>query len=306
METIGIDVGGQTIKGGIVTKNGEILSTYKLKTPTESAEKVLEAIVEVVKKLQNSQNFSVGIACPGMLDKTSENIILAPNIAGWKNYPLAENLKNLLPNTEISLINDANAAAFGEFIFGKGKGSKTLLVVTLGTGVGGGMVLCGKLFTGSFGAGVEIGHVSINLNGKKCNCGGTGCAEAYLGAFYLASEVSEKLKKFPNSSLAKINEPINFHHLTEAVLQKDKLATKIWNEKTKILGQFLASINNLMDFDKIVLAGGIAQAKDLLLEPVKKHFDEFSPFKRQTEILLTDFASEAGILGASAFSLIKN
>lgn len=305
MKSIGIDVGGQTIKGAIVDENGKMFNESRVVTPKTSGSDVITAIADLVKEIQSKTNekLPIGIAVAGMLNKDSRIMLTAPQIVGWKNFPLADELEKQI-DSKIFILNDANAAAFGEYIFGQGKGSEKFLSITLGTGVGGGIILDDKLFTGAFGSGGEIGHVSIDLNGKNCNCGGVGCVETYLGAAYLAQEVEEEIANYKGkSSLANFDEPVNYHHLTQEVRNSDKLANEIWSKKMKILGHFLASVNNLLDLDTIVLAGGITQSKDLMLEPVKENFDKFSPFIRQTKILATNFSNEAGILGAAAFAL---
>ncbi|KAA3606990.1 MAG: ROK family protein [Calditrichaeota bacterium] len=305
MKAIGIDVGGQTIKGAVVDENGKISHESRVVTPKTSGIDVITAIADLVKEIQNKseEKLPIGIAVAGMLNKDSRVMLTAPQIVGWKNFPLADELEKQI-ESKIFILNDANAAAFGEFIFGQGKGSEKFLSITLGTGVGGGIILDDKLFTGAFGSGGEVGHVSIDLNGKKCNCGGVGCVETYLGAAYLAQEVEEEIANYDGkTTLSNFTEPVNYHHLTQEVRNGDELANKIWNKKMKILGHFLASVNNLIDLDTIVLAGGITQSKDLMLEPVKINFDKYSPFIRQTNILATNFSNEAGILGAAAFAL---
>lgn len=305
MKAIGIDVGGQTIKGAIVDENGKMFHERRIVTPKTSGTDVTNSISDLVKEIQimSDEKLPIGIAAAGMLNKDSRIMITAPQIAGWRNFQLADELEKKI-DSKICILNDANAAAFGEFIFGQGKGSEKFLTITLGTGVGGGIILDNKLFTGAFGAGGEIGHVSIDFNGKRCNCGGIGCVETYLGAAYLAQEVEEEILRCKcKTSLSKFSEPVNYHHLTQEVRNGDELANRIWNKKMKILGQFLASINNLIDLDTIVLGGGITKSKDLMLEPVKLNFDKFSPFVRQTKILATKFSDEAGILGAAAFAL---
>ncbi len=204
---VGVDLGGSNIKIGLVTQGGKIINKLSIKTESDKGpQKVIENIktgVHALLKKTKVQIDGIGIGCPGTVNPEKGTVENPPNLEGWGKVNLGRAI-SMEFEKDVFLENDANAAAIGELVFGNGKKLNSFIMVTLGTGVGGGIVINRKLHRGEFGAAGEIGHVTINYNGPKCKCGSYGCIEAYAGNQYLKERVRSKLKKHPNSLLLKL------------------------------------------------------------------------------------------------------
>ncbi|MFI5237842.1 MAG: ROK family protein, partial [Ignavibacteriales bacterium] len=204
---IGVDLGGSSIKLGIVTNTGRIIKKISLRTEAEKGpKKVIEKIISGIKELIENSKYKIsgiGIGCPGVVTPGKGIVENPPNLPGWDRVNIGKIISREFKKT-VLVDNDANAAAIGELTFGSGKKYKSFIMITLGTGVGGGIVIDKKIYHGDFGAAGEIGHISIDYNGPKCNCGSFGCIESYAGNLYLRERVRTELKKHPESKIWKL------------------------------------------------------------------------------------------------------
>ncbi len=314
---IGIDIGGTNLKLGLVDTGGRVL--FRESFPTHAAsgrEKLLETIVKHIQSLtrmakdRGFQTAGVGVGAPGPIDVARGLVYSFPNIPGWKNTPLKKILERRL-KTPVVVNNDASAMAYGEFRFGAGRGCKNLVALTLGTGIGGGLVIDGKLFHGSAFSAAEIGHIIVNENGPLCACGNHGCVETYVGNGYFIREVERRLKagrvkSFLTRELRK-GKALTPLAVAQAAKRGDAFSKTMWREAGEHLGTMLAGLANLLNPEKIILGGGISQNGDLLFKPViaaltKKAFPIAAASVR---VVPAELGLDAGLIGAAALVLFK-
>ena len=305
---IGIDLGGTFIKGGIVDKQGNIL--VKDKTPTQANlgnDKVVNNIARLCESLLKQANINkdgvkIGVGTPGIVDSEKGIVVLAENL-GWDNFPVAEKLTTLT-GMQVKLGNDANAAALGETKFGSGKAYENTVFVTLGTGVGGGVIIDGKLFEGVRSAGTELGHTVIKVDGEKCSCGRKGCLEAYASATALIRETKRAMQKNPASKLWEVGDLDKVTGKTAFDYYSiDKTAKKVVDKYIKMLGVGLTNFANEFRPEAILLGGGVCAQGDSLIKPLQKFVDKeifAGPRGPQVKILKATLENDAGLLGAAA------
>ena len=307
--SIGVDIGGTYIKVGAASEEGTIIHKTRVDTRAdEGPEIVIRQIIKGVKRIlekNNSDIEGIGIGAPGSVIKEKGMVLNPPNLPGWKRVELGPRIAQEF-NTRVSVDNDANAAAVGEMIFGAGKDLNHFLMITLGTGVGGGVVINRKVFGGELGAAGEIGHTTVDYKGRKCNCGSYGCLETYIGNNYLIKHLLRELKKNDDS---KIHELINGDYselstkiVHEAAQMKDELAIKTIISSGRILGYGIASTVNLLDMSNVVIGGGVAGFGKLLFDSVESAIKErvLTPLKPRIKVIPAELKNEAGIKGASA------
>lgn len=303
---IGIDVGGTFIKG-MVLKDKE--SVYEWQTPTEIGEKLADCMQTLVNDLisgsgaKKSQVAGVGVCCPGVIDEDGA-VVRADNLQ-LKNYPLKTLLeeKLLLP---VKVCNDANAAALGEAVFGAGKGYSDSVLITLGTGVGGGIVIGGKLFEGNKKAGAEIGHMVIEYGGKRCSCGRSGCFEAYCSARALTEMTKEAMKADPSSKMWKNYTCDTADGRTAFEWQDcDASAQKVVDIYLNYLACGIANMANIFRPQAILIGGGVAAQGTRLTEPLQTLVDSqiFAADYAPVEIKCASLGNRAGSFGAAALFL---
>lgn len=313
-DVIGIDVGGTNIKFGIVTPKGKVLNEFSLPAHADqNPRKVLEQITSGINKIleiKSLEQFSgIGIGIPGKVDVKKGIVTSAPNFAEWDRVNVKKYLSKKF-RTRIEIDNDANCAALGELHFGIGKKIKSFVMITLGTGVGGGIIIDGKLIRGESGGAGEIGHVSIDFQGPLCKCGQHGCIEAYAGNAYIKKRTIQKLHEYPESIIIDLVEndldKIEPKTIFEASLQGDELANKILSDTGRYLGIGLASVINILDIKTFVFGGGISAAGSTLLNSIesslKKH--GIKEIVKDVKVYHAKLKNKAGILGAA--SLILN
>lgn len=251
----------------------------------------------------------VGIGSPGPLDRTSGTVLSTPNL-GWRNFPLRDLISNgtKLPAT---LDNDANCATFGEWWQGAGKGVRTLVGLTVGTGIGGGLVLDGKIFHGASDAAGEIGHMSIDFTGRKCKCGNYGCLEAYASGPNIAARAVEGIEAGATSLLSEMVkgrlEKISAATVYEAVLQEDAYATEVLTETAKLLGAGIANIINIMNPEAVVITGGVTRAGSHLFTPLEAEVRRraFRSAADACRILPAALPDTSGVIGAAGVFLME-
>ncbi|NOX18867.1 MAG: ROK family protein [Chlorobi bacterium] len=311
--SIGVDLGGTNIKLGVVRSDGKIKSKISLPTKAKRGpEFVVKQIisgVEELKKKNKVKIVGIGVGSPGSIIHKKGTVENPPNFPGWKRVHLG---KLVSKGTGINVVveNDANAAAIGEMIYGAGKETKSFIMVTLGTGVGGGIIINRKIYRGERGAAGEIGHITVNYNGRRCKCGSRGCVETYIGNSYLIEDVKKNLSKRKDSKIYEIingDSSISPKVISEAFQYGDDYAVEIIERAGSILGYGLASVVNLLDISNIVIGGGVAGFGKPLFASVKSSIIErvMIPFKENISVRRAKLRNDAGIKGAAALAFYK-
>ena len=304
---IGIDIGGTSIKFALMDDAGTIEKKWSI--PTNIAEKGKDIPKEICDSIRTTLEDArlatvkgIGIGVPGPISPDGKMVVQAVNL-DWKDLPLKEIIETDL-GIDVCLLNDANAAALGEMWKGAAQGKANLLFVTLGTGVGGGIVLNGEVLNGCHSSGGEIGHIPIRSDEQRlCGCGGRNCLETFASANGLALSMRKKLKEV-NENWPEITPPIVF----EKAAQKNVHAQAVLAEFTDILGQALAGIMNTIDVEEIVIGGGLSEAGDQLLLPLKKKLEQyvFPQIKAHFSVKKAPLGNEAGLYGAVYAYLTNN
>lgn len=307
---IGIDLGGTFIKGGIVNENGEILVCDK--TPTEvekGAEGVAENIARLACDLLEREGLAIsdveglGIGSPGMIDSAKGNVIYANNL-GWENFMIGERLSSLLGGISVKIGNDANVAALGEVKFGAARNYSSAIMITLGTGVGGGIVIDGKLVEGNLGAGAELGHTVIVHGGEECSCGRRGCFEAYSSATALIRDTKRAMEAHPDSKMWDIGtvDAVNGKTVFDYA-PVDTYAKEVLDSYIEHLACGLINYANIFRPEVILLGGGVCAQGDNLIKPLQAIMDReiYAGDKGpRVPILIAELENSAGLLGAAA------
>ena len=311
---VGVDVGGQTSKIGVVDARGEVLAQTVIRSDIfgEDSDAFLGALAQAIQNCikdagKEGQIRGVGVGAPNGNYYTGE-VAFAPNLA-WaakKAVKFAEVLTNKLGGIPVTLTNDANAAAMGEMAYGAARGMKNFVMITLGTGVGSGIIIDGKMVYGHDGFAGELGHTNVvRYNGRPCGCGKTGCLEAYCSAIGVARTAREWLESSNEPSLLRDVENVTSKDVYEAAKQGDALAIRIFNYTGSLLGRSFADFVAFSAPEAIVLFGGLARAKEFLYEPMLNAMNEnlLQIWKGKVKILFSQLKeSDAAILGASALA----
>ena len=309
---VGIDVGGQTSKIGVVDARGAVLAQTVIRTDTyDQVEPYIAELAEAVKKLIKESGTEgkvrgIGVGAPNgnYYTGTVEN---APNLLwGRKRVEFSKLLSEAMGGLPVALTNDANAAAVGEMTYGAARGMKNFIMITLGTGVGSGIVINGEVVYGHDGFAGELGHTTaVRNNGRACGCGRTGCLETYASATGVARTAREWLELTDEPSLLRSLDTIASKDVYEAAKDGDNLALKIFDFTGKILGRSFADFIAFSSPEAIVLFGGLARAKEFLLEPMETAMNEnvLPLWKNKVKIVFSQLKeSDAAILGASALA----
>lgn len=305
MYTIGIDLGGTNIAAGIVNKEQAIIA--RASTPTKAGrdfDEIISDMGALILELLKDAAISldeikyIGIGAPGILDNKTGTVTDNSNIH-WVNYPIRQKLQQYI-DKPVYLGNDANVAAWAEYRGGCGRGSQNFLMLTLGTGVGGGMVFNGKLYTGSHNIGAEIGHTTFKAGGELCGCGNRGCIEAYCSATALIRDAKRAAETHPESAIAQTKN-ISAKTVLDAAAAGDALGLALFEEYVDNLAQVTASLINFLDPDIIALGGGVANAGEFLLVPLRRAVPKYVTFAalQQTKILKAEMGNDAGIIGSA-------
>ena len=314
---IGVDLGGTNIVVGAMSADGKHHHAMR-SIPTSAelgAEGVADRIVGLIEgvildtiaqtKAQRRDFIGVGIGAPGPLDRDKGIVIVAPNL-GWRNFPLRDRIAERL-NLPATLDNDANCATVGEWWQGAAKGATNVIGMTIGTGIGGGLILDGKLFHGSSDVAGEIGHTTIDLNGRHCKCGNYGCLEAYASGPAIATRAREVLVREETASLLPSLvdgrlEAITAETVYRAAQKGDAVASEIVRDTARYLGAGIANLLNILNADVVVVAGGVTQAGDALFVPLRAEVRRraFRPAVDATQIVPGALPGTAGVVGAVA------
>ena len=310
---IGIDIGGQTTKCGIVDARGSVLSQTVIRSDnftevTPFIAELAEALNRIIAEAKaEGQIRGIGVGAPNGNYYTG-TIESAVNLSwgGTKIIPFAKLLSEQMNGIPVSLTNDANAAAMGEMTYGAARGMKNFIMITLGTGVGSGIVINGEVVYGHDGFAGELGHTcAVRHNGRHCNCGKTGCLETYASAIGVARTAREWLEMSDEPSVLRSLDKISSKDVYEAAKDGDKLALKIFDFTGRILGEKFADFIEFSAPEAIVLFGGLARAKEFLTEPIQRAMDEnvLSLWRGKVKLVFSQLKeSDAAILGASALA----
>lgn len=271
----GFDIGGTNIKGVITDENGNILSYKDTGTP-DTSEKIDRTLADLTLSLASSIAVSkddiqaIGIGAAGSIDRNRGIVITSPNVPSWQNYPLCKKVENLT-GIKVYLENDATAACAGVWWQNLGNKYSNWLMITLGTGIGGGAVLDGRLFTGQTGSSMEVGHMSLDPDGPQCPCGNRGCFELYSSATALVKYVKSKMRAYPDSPLKALYETeLTAKRIYEEALKGNPLALDGFNHVSTYLGIGIANLINIFNPEAIVIGGGLSQAHKLLFPRMKE------------------------------------
>ncbi len=307
---IGIDLGGTFIKGGIVNENGEILLCDKTPTEVEKgdrgvAQNIARLAMDLLARLglSTSDVEGLGIGSPGMIDSARGNVIYANNL-GWENFMIGEELSSLLGGISVKIGNDANVAALGEVKFGAARNYSSAIMITLGTGVGGGIVIDGKLVEGNLGAGAELGHTVIVHGGEQCSCGRKGCFEAYSSATALIRDTRRAMETHLDSKMWEIGslDAVNGKTVFDYA-PIDAYAKEVLDSYIEHLACGLINYANIFRPEVILLGGGVCAQGDNLIKPLQAIMDgeiyagDKGP---RVPILIAELENSAGLLGAAA------
>ena len=300
----GVDLGGTTVKMGLFNESGEVLDKWEIKTVKDNnGAQILPDIAASIKAKVSEKNINkddvigVGIGAPGPIDSEG-NIFGAPNL-GWGTFNVSETLSNLT-GFKVKTGNDANVAALGEMWMGGGKGYKSIVMVTLGTGVGGGVIIDEKIVAGAKGAGGEIGHILVNPHETEtCGCGKKGCLEQYGSATGVVRLANRRLAKDDKASSLR-GKDITCKDVWDAVKAGDEVALEIAEEFGLILGNGLGVIACVVNPEAFVIGGGVSKAGEILLDYIVKNFKE-TTFRgcKETDFKLATLGNDAGIYGAA-------
>jgi len=305
--TVGIDVGGTKIAGGVVDERGAVLATALRESPATDSGAIEQAIDELVAELRASHDVeAVGVGAAGFVDSARSVVMFAPNLA-WRDEPLRADLESRV-GLPVVVENDANAAAWGEFTFGAGEDAADSLLVTVGTGVGGGIVLNGELHRGTFGVAAEIGHMRVVPGGRLCGCGNRGCWEQYASGTALVRDtrgqarqgslIARSLLDRAGGDVSAITGPL----ITEAAQDGDAFAREQLASLGRWLGEGIASLTAVLDPGVVIIGGGVSEAGDLLLDPVRAHFKANLTgrhYRPELEVRAALLGNRAGMLGAA-------
>lgn len=310
---IGIDLGGTKILSAIVDGGGNIICRVKI--PTEShlgknavIEKLKSSVASLlmISKLSLDDIKAIGIAAPGPILTGKGMILNPPNLPGWKKVPLKAILEKAF-RKKIFIENDADAAAVSERMFGAGRGSKNMIYITVSTGIGGGVIIDGKLYRGTVGGAGEAGHMMIKFDGRKCGCGNLGCLEAMASGTSMARIASELLKKNKSSNIPRYAEDGKITALSVELAARagDKLAKDIIDKEAFYLGIGVSNLVNLFAPDIVVLGGGVMNMADLLLKKIISTVKKcaLSPSREHVRIVRAKLKHDVGVLGAAAICL---
>ena len=314
MIAIGIDVGGTSIKGAFINEKGEILDRFSMKVsksahPEEELSKLCDLIKEGINKL-NKKIDGIGIGIPGILDMDEGIVISSPNLPTWNGFNIKEFFEKRL-GIETIINNDANVAALGEAKFGSGSKYQNSLMITLGTGVGGGVVIDGKLYDGHKHQGGELGHMVIVLNGRECGCGRKGCLEAYASATGLVKSTKEAMEKYPNSLLHEIEKELGGIDARNAFIAEsrgDKAGKEVVDNYIMYLSEGLINYCNIFRPEIIILSGGVANEGENLFSRVRKYLEEHTYGMKgspKVEIAPAMLGYDSGKIGAACLVLFK-
>ena len=304
--TIGVDIGGTKIAAGVVDEDGSILETVKVPTPS-TPEGVVDAIVGAVRQVSTGHQIeAVGIGAAGYVDDKRATVLFAPNI-NWRHEALKDKVEQRV-GLPVVVENDANAAAWGEYRFGAGQGHSDVICITLGTGLGGGIIIGNKLRRGRFGVAAEFGHIRVVPDGLLCGCGSQGCWEQYASGRALIRYAQQRANATPENAEILLAlgdgtvEGIEGRHISAAARQGDKVAVDSFRELARWAGAGLADLASLFDPSAFIVGGGVSDEGELVLDPIRKSFRRWligGEWRPHAQVLAARLGGKAGLVGAA-------
>lgn len=304
--TIGVDIGGTKIAAGVVDEEGSILETCKVPTPSTPGG-VIDAIADTVRTVSATHQIdAVGIGAAGYVDDKRATVLFAPNI-NWRHEALKDKVEQRV-GLPVVVENDANAAAWGEYRFGAGQGHDDVVCITLGTGLGGGIIIGGKLHRGRFGVAGEFGHIRVVPDGLLCGCGSQGCWEQYASGRALVRYARQRAAATPENAVILLGlgdgtvDAIEGKHISEAARKGDPVAIDSFRELARWAGAGLADLASLFDPSAFIVGGGVSDEGDLVLEPIRKSFRRWlvgGQWRPHAQVLAAQLGGEAGLVGAA-------
>lgn len=305
MNAVGVDVGGTKIAAGVVTPAGKMLNEVRYPTadtPQELIDVIARAVAEARAGIEAG---GVCLAVPGLILASEERVVFSPNLRAIEGIPLREALGERI-GLPLTVENDASAAAWGEFCFGAGKDVDHLVFLTLGTGVGGGVISSGVLLRGAQGAAGELGHVTLQATGPRCSCGNRGCLEALASGTAIARRAREISVERPGSELGRLaaERPLTGEDVSMLARAGDSAAAAVLREAGMWLGVGIAGFVNIFNPEVVAIGGGAAEAGDLILEPARRevYLRARSPSRDAVEVREASLGPDAGVLGAAALA----
>jgi glucokinase len=306
-QTIGVDIGGTKVAAGVVDEHGKILARVRRDTPSQDPEKTEEVIAACIRELtQDYPVEAVGLGAPGFVDEARSTVLFAPNLA-WRNAPVRAEIEQRT-GLPVVLENDANAAAWGETRFGAGHGQRFTVTLTIGTGLGGGIVLGGELLRGAFGLAAEVGHLILVPDGRRCGCGLKGCWEQYASGRALVREAQERANRSPEDAaqLLKLGdgraESITGQQITHAARQGDPVAIDSFQSVGAWLGEGMADLAAIVDPRVFILGGGVSEAGELVAAPAREAFEAHLTARSHrpiAEVRVAELGPDAGLIGVA-------
>jgi glucokinase len=304
--SIGIDVGGTKVLGGVVGLEGRVLAHARRETPRQGGVELVRAIADVAAELMRNFSIeSVGISAAGLVSSDRKTMLASPNIAGWNGIDLEHELTTLI-GLSVVIENDANAAAWGEARFGAGRAEEHSMLLTIGTGIGGGVVINRALYRGAFGVAAEFGHIRVVPDGHLCGCGARGCFEQYASGNALLRHAREAINASPEVARNLLSlgdgtvEGMTGQHITDAARLGDGVALAAFNTTAQWLGAGIASLTMILDPHCVIIGGGVIEAGEILLAPTRLAVERYMPFAGKhpsPKIIAAELGNEAGLVG---------
>lgn len=312
---LAIDLGGTKITTAIVSGDGQVIAKERRLTLAEERQtSVINQLLSATDHLLSSKNIDsselggISIAAAGGIDIERGLVTSSPHLPGWHDVPLRDMVKDKY-RVNTFLLNDASAAALGEHRFGAGKGVNNLVLLTLGTGIGGGIIIDGKLYNGPSGSAGEIGHMTVDVNAPRCICGNIGCLEMFVSGTAMAGEAKKRIAQGENSSLVEMAagkiEEITAEEIGTAAREGDSLALDITQKAATYLGVGMVNIVNIFNPEMIIVGGGLSALGDLMLDTARKVVEEraFPVSAQAVRIVPAELGDEAGVRGAAVFAI---
>lgn len=315
MLAVGVDIGGTKIAAGVVDAEGRILAHDRRPTTPRDADGINRAIIEIVSGFARSYEFSsVGIAAAGFVSADRVTVTYGTNIPAWRDYPLGTHVAELL-GSDVTVVveNDANAAGWAEFVHGSGRGTSTMMMLTIGTGLGAAMVVEGSLVRGAYGFAGELAHVRVVPDGHLCGCGLRGCWEQYASGSALVREARKVAMESPDQAAGILAhaggslENLTGPHITAAASEGDTLAVTLLAELGTWIGEGCASLAAVVDPEVWVIGGGVIGAGDLVLQPAREAYERALPagaYRPIAPIVAAAMGNDAGIVGAASLARV--
>ncbi len=310
MFSFGVDIGGMSIKTGLVDEAGKIVSVRRTKTSKDASEDINNIVKDIESiiletKINRSEVKGVGIGCPGAVSSNSGIVDILPNL-GWEKVPVVEMLKKAT-GFDVKISNDANVAALAETVYGSARGYNNVIMFTLGTGVGGGIIIDKKLYEGNDGKGAELGHSTLFLDGKECTCGRRGCIECYVSATALMEQTKEEMLKNKDSYMWSLCEGdinnVSGKTAFDGEAKGDASAKKVVDTYVKYLGESMMNMFNIFRPEAFILGGGVSAQGENLTKRLEEYCEKQNygyKLSPKVKILTAKLGNDAGIIGAGA------